>query len=248
MISVTIVNKNGQRTLGKTLDALQSFEEVLILDTGSEDDSLEIARTYRNTRIEKTDFKGFGPLHNLAAAKARFDWILSIDSDEVLSPELVQEIHSLELKPKNVYSISLQNYYNGKWIRHCGWWPDRHVRLYNKKRTSFSSDFVHEKIISEKMKKVDLQAPAKHYSYHNLFDFLAKMQRYSDLFAEQNQGKKKSSPLKAIIHSFAAFFKTYVLKRGFLDGYEGFIIANYNASTAFYKYLKLHETNQKKRC
>lgn len=246
MISVTILNKNGQRTLAKTLDALKSFKEVLLLDTGSEDQSLLIAKQYPNVRIEKASFNGFGPLHNLAAKSAKFDWILSIDSDEVLSPELCQEIFALSLDPKQVYSISLQNFYRKKWIQSCGWWPDRHVRLYNKKQTSFSADFVHEKIITRGLKELPLNAPAKHYSYHTISDFLEKMQRYSELFAEQNCGKKKSSPLKALFHGVGAFFKTYFLKRGFLDGYEGFVISSYNASTAFYKYLKLYEANQKK--
>lgn len=244
MISVTILNKDSERTLSDVLQSLKHFPEVILLDTGSTDRSLHIASTFKNVQIHRHPFTGFGELHNKATALASHDWILSLDSDEVLTEQLYQEIQSCSLDPNTVYSFPMQNYYNGKFIRHCGWHPDRHIRLYNRTKTKFSNSFVHEGIIKKHLKEHPFSHPVKHYSYASIFDFLRKMQRYSDLFAQQNKGKKHSSPFKAILHGFGAFFKTYFIKKGFLDGYEGFVISTYNANTSFYKYLKLYEKNK----
>jgi glycosyltransferase involved in cell wall biosynthesis len=245
MISVTILTFQSERFIQKVLESLATFDEILILDTGSTDKTLEIAEKFANVRIHKNLFSGFGPLHNLAASLCKNDWILSIDSDEVLSKELIQEIKYLDLDKKTAYSIPFHNFYNGKWIRWCGWYPDRHVRLYNRQATSFSNHFVHEKIQTDSLITANLQHPIHHFSYSEVSDFLRKMQNYSDLFADQNVGKKKSSPWKAIRHGAFAFIKSYLIKRGFLGGYEGFLISIYNAHTAFYKYLKLYEKNKK---
>jgi glycosyltransferase involved in cell wall biosynthesis len=246
MISVTILTKDSARLLRKVLNALSAFEEVLVLDTGSSDETLAIAREFANVRVHSTHFKGFGPLHNEAAALARHDWILSLDSDEVMTPELSREIAALALDDGCVYSISLHNYFNGKWIRWCGWYPDRHVRLYNKKRTRFTDAPVHEEIIGDGLREIALRAPVAHYSYTCVADFLTKIQRYSDLFAQQHRGKVSSSLSKAIGRGLAAFVKSYVLKRGFLGGPEGFLISTSNAISAFYRYMKLLEANQKR--
>ncbi|MCB1084720.1 MAG: glycosyltransferase family 2 protein [Chlamydiia bacterium] len=238
MISVTILTKDNVETIGSVLEGVKGFPEVLLLDTGSSDATLELAKIYSNIKVVKSPFIGFGPLHNLASKEAAHDWILSIDSDEVVTPELAQEILDLELNPQAVYSFPFENYFNGKHIKWCGWYPDRHIRLYNKKSTSFTNDQVHERVEAQDLKVIPLSAPVKHYSYRSISDFLKKMERYSNLFVEQNKGKK-SSLGKALIHGWFAFFKSYVLKRGFMGGREGYIISLYNAQTTFYKYLKL---------
>ncbi len=240
MITVTVLTKNSSQTLSKTLNALKAFDEVLILDTGSTDNTLEIARQYPNVTIHTSAFIGFGPAHNLASSLAKHEWILSIDSDEVLSDSLIEEILSLKLNKNYVYSIGRHNFFNGKHIKWCGGWhPDRVVRLYNREETSFNDAMVHEKILINELNVVCLKAPLFHTPYREIGDFLNKMQIYTTLFAKQNEEKKKGSLLKAILHSWFAFFKSYILKRGFLGGKEGFIISAYNAHTAFYKYLKL---------
>jgi glycosyltransferase involved in cell wall biosynthesis len=245
MITVTILTKNSQKYLREVLTALHRFDEVLIYDNGSTDNTLEIAGSFPNVTIYRGDFKGFGPTHNAASAVAKHDWILSIDSDEVATPEMVADIMSLDLDPKTVYSFPRHNFYRGTFIRWCGWFPDRQYRLYNRKKTSFSDAHVHEAILLNGMVHCSLKGPLRHYSYDSHADFLAKMQSYSDLFAKQNCGKKKASLAKAILHGLAAFFKAYILKRGILGGYEGFVISVYNGNTAFYKYLKLLEANEK---
>jgi glycosyltransferase involved in cell wall biosynthesis len=246
MISVTILTKNSAETLAATLDSLKTFDDVLILDTGSTDATLEIAKKYPNVTVRTMQFLGFGATHNVASALASRDWILSVDSDEVLSPELVDELHALPLDPACVYSIARLNYLNGKQIKWCGGWhPDRVIRLYNKQKTAFDQSQVHEKVISKGLQEIQLHHPMHHTPYRQMADFLNKMQAYSTLFATQHAEKRSASLGKAILHSWFAFFKSYVLKRGFMGGKEGAIISFYNAHTAFYKYLKLDEANKK---
>lgn len=246
-ISVTILCKNSEKYLKEVLEALHTFDEVLIYDNGSTDDTLAIAAGFPNVTIHRGTFCGFGPTHNIATELAKHDWIFSVDSDEVVSAALVMEIQALQI-PKNnknfVYSMPRDNYYNGKWIRWCGWYPDRQQRLYNRKVTRFSDDQVHEGIVTKGVELVKLTCPLKHYSYASTRDFLTKMQDYSELYARQNCGKKNASIATAIAHGFFAFFKSFFLKKGFFGGYEGFVISVYNGNTAFYKYLKLREFNR----
>lgn len=244
-ISVTILTKDSQKYLSEVLDAVRSFDEVLVYDTGSNDETMSIAAAFPNVRIVQAPFEGFGPSHNKASALAKHDWILSVDSDEVVTPAMAKEVLELSLDPQAVYSFQRHNRFNGKFIKWCGWYPDRQVRLYNRTKTAFTEAQVHEAIKTDGMRVISLKSPLKHYSYSNVADFLVKMQSYSSLFAKQNAGIKKSSPCKAALHGFFAFFKSYILKRGILGGYEGFLISAYNGHTAFYKYMKLYEANQK---
>lgn len=244
-ISVTILTKDSARHLAKVLEALKAFDDIVVLDNGSADGTLTIAKQFPNARIFATPFKGFGPLHNEASALARHDWILSLDSDEVLSAELAREIAALALDEKAVYCISRRNYFNGKWIRWCGWHPDWQARLYNKKQTRFSENLVHEGVVTNGFREIKLTAPVNHFPYANISDFIAKTQRYSDLFAQQNRGKKKSSLGIAISRGAAAFVKAYFFKRGFLGGREGFIISAHKGFITYFRYLKLLEANER---
>ena len=235
MISVCILTKDNERTIKRCLDSVSDFPEVILLDSGSKDKTLTIAKTYSNVTIHETHFSGFGSMRNQAADLAANTWILALDADEVFgqAPD--------DLDPSCIYSFPFHNYFNGKWIKWCGWYPDRHIRLYNKTATRFSGDKVHEKILSVNLREVKLTTPILHYSYDSIDDFLRKMQHYSSLFREQHPGKN-ASLLKALLHGWWAFIKCYFLKRGFMGGREGFIISQYNAHTAYYKYLKLAHT------
>ena len=245
MISITILTKNSRQYLEDVLNSVQDFDEVIIYDNGSTDDTLEIAAKFKNVKIIIGKFVGFGKTHNIASSHAKHEWVLSIDSDEIVTDEMSLEIKNLQLDENTVYSFSRHNYFNNKFIKWCGWYPDRQIRLYNKTKTQFDDAKVHEAIMLQGMKVIALKAPMIHYSYASISDFLNKMQSYSNLFAEQNRHIKKSSPCKAALHGFFAFFKSYILKRGFLGGYEGFVISAYNAHTSFYKYMKLYEANLK---
>lgn len=241
MISVCILTRNSAATLCATLDSLKDFPETILLDSGSTDETLKLAADYPNTRVFETPFLGFGPMRNKAAEFASHHWIFALDSDEVVSKELSQEILSLKLDPSKAYSVPRNNFFQGRPIYGCGWGNERIARLYPKSSVSYSNALVHEAL--ESYPTENLKAPIYHTPYRSLSDFLHKMQHYSELFAKQNRGKKKSSLGKAFFHSVFAFFKSYILKRGFLDGSRGLIISFYNAHTTWYKYLKLLEFN-----
>ncbi len=241
MITVAILTKDNQDTIAATLDSIKGFDEALLLDTGSCDRTLEIAKNYSNVTIHTAPFCGFGKLRNIAADLAKNDWILALDADEALSPALALEIGRTPLSPDCVYLMPFHNFYNGRHIKWCGWHPETHLRLYNRRKTGFDMAFVHEGLRRDGLRIIDFKEPVFHYPYRSTADFLRKMQTYSTLFAEQNAGKKKASLFTAIRHGSFAFFKSYILKKGFLGGREGFIISVYNGNTAFYKYLKLAE-------
>jgi glycosyltransferase involved in cell wall biosynthesis len=244
VISVCILTKNSNRTLAAALSSVSEFPEVILLDTGSTDDTLTIAKQFPNVRIHHAQFTNFGDLRNYAANFASNDWILALDSDESLSNELANEIHSLPLNPTSVYEIVFFNYFNGRKITGCGWHPESHLRLYNRQNAQFSPSKVHEKILRGHLTVQRLKNPILHTPYLAVSDFLAKMQFYSDLFALENKGKRKSSLWTALVHSAGAFLRSYFFQRGIFLGKEGMIISLYRANVAFYKYLKLAEANR----
>lgn len=244
MISIVILTRNSAKSLDRALQSTTAFPEVIILDSESTDATQSIASKYPNVRFHTHPFCGFGPMRSIADSLATYEWIFALDSDEVLSLELIERLSAISLHSKNVYRFPRHNFFNDKWIRWCGWYPDKQTRLYNKKMTSFSKALVHEKVITEHMQTIDLKNPILHYSYNTMDDFLVKMQLYSNLFAKQYTGKKKSSMSLAISHSTYAFIKSYFFQKGFLGGKEGLLISLYNSHTTFYKYLKLWEKNK----
>lgn len=244
MISAVVLTKNNQDTLYKTLESLISFSEVILIDTGSEDNTISIAKGFSNVTVFEKKLVGFGKLRNQGAALAKNDWILALDSDEILSSELISQITKERLDKKFVYSFPFHNFLEGRRVTFCGWHPESHIRLYNRKETAFNEDLVHEGIKKEGLSVKHLKFPIIHTPYRETKDFLHKMQLYTDLFAKQNQGKKKANLFIALIHSFFAFFKSYFLKKGIFHGRRGFLLSIYQANTALYKYLKLEEKNK----
>lgn len=247
-ISATVLTKDSARRLSEVLGALHWCDEVVVLDTGSCDDTHEIAEGFANVSLHRLNppFTGFGDAHRHAVALARNDWILSVDSDEVISPELAREIQGLQRCSRSVYTMPFHNHFNGRLIRSCGWFPDRHRRLFDRTVTNFCRSEVHEKVITNGLTVRALEHPIHHFSYDTTDDFLRKMRVYSHLFATQNAGRKSASAGKAVRRSVWAFVKSYLIQRGFLEGYEGFVISAYKAQTTFWKYLLLHEANRRR--
>lgn len=242
-VSVVMIVKNGARTIRRTLESLKVFDDVVVYDNGSTDETLQIARKYPNVHLIEGTFDGFGTTKNRAASFAKHDWILIIDSDEVVDAELLYALKTKLLDAKTIYIVNFLAYYKEIQIKYCGWNNQKIRRLYNKTVTRFNDNAVHENIIDEGMKKEPIEGNMKHYSYMNISDFIVKLDRYSTLFANDNAGKKSSSPAKAFFNGLYSFFRTYILKRGFLDGYAGLIIAFSHMATNFYKYIKLYEIN-----
>lgn len=242
-VSAVMIVKNGARTIRRTLESLREFDDVVVYDNGSSDATVEIAREYPNINLIEGHFDGFGTTKNRAASFAEHDWVLIIDSDEVVDEVLVKALQSKTLDPHTIYIVNFLAFYKEIEIRHCGWNNQKIRRLYNKKVTRFNDNAVHENIIDEGMKKEPIDGNMKHYSYMSISDFIIKLDRYSTLFANDNVGKKSSSPAKAFFNGLYSFLRTYILKRGFLDGYAGLIIAFSHMATNFYKYIKLYEMN-----
>ena len=246
-ISVTILTKNSERYLARCLDALAEFDEILIVDNGSSDATLEIAARYHNVRVVEHEFTGFGPLKNFAVKEAKNDWIFSVDSDEVATPKLIDSIKELSFKDiENIYTVERLNHYRQKPVKCCGWYPDEVMRLFNRRFTSFSDAMVHESlIVPNGAKIVKLEGELLHYPFDSVESLIAKMQSYSTLYAKGSD--KPSSPAKAFFRATFAFFRNYILQRGFLCGYEGLLISVSNANGVFYKYMKLYEKRREKK-
>lgn len=254
-ISATILVKNAQDTLRECLDSLKSFDEIILLDNDSSDGTLAIARDFaalhHNLRIHTSEFIGFGALKNLAVSYARNDWILSIDSDEVLESHTLEALTKLFAQshpptPNTLYALPRKNLYAGEWIKACGWYPDYVTRVFHKGYTRFNDNIVHESIILPKdAQLIKLDSGVKHYAFRDIAHLLQKLQKYSSLWAEQNL-HKTSSPLKASLRGSWTFVRNYFFKKGFLYGYKGFVISVCNALGAFFKYMKLYELHHKK--
>lgn len=243
-VSAVMIVKNGARTIEKSLESLTPFDDVIVYDNGSTDGTQGITGRYPNVRLIEGEFDGFGTTKNRAASYAKHDWILIIDCDEVVDDGLLHALKTEILDPNAIYIVNFLAYYKDTQIRYCGWNNQKIRRLYNKRVTCFNNNLVHENIMDKGMKKLFINGNMKHFSYLNLSDFMIKIDRYSTLFANNNVGVKKSSPAKAVLNAFYSFFRTYVLKRGFLDGYAGLVISFSHMATNFYKYMKLYEMNK----
>ncbi|OCL97531.1 Glycosyl transferase family 2 [Aliarcobacter thereius] len=243
-ISVAVLTKNNENTIINTLNSLTEFEDVVVYDNGSKDKTMEIAKSFPNVNLVQGEFKGFGWTKNQAASFTKNDWVIIIDSDEVVNKDLIDELKIKNLEDNTVYRLNSNGYYKDIQVKYCGWTLTV-KRLYNKKITSFNSkDEVHEHVLSNDLKEEVLKGSINHYSYHSISEFIIKADRYSTLFAKNNAGKKVSSPTKAFFNGVYSFFRTYILKQGFKDGYVGLIIAFSHMVTNFYKYIKLYEANK----
>ncbi len=242
-ISAVMIVKDGEETIAKTLDSLKAFDDVVVYDTGSTDNTINIVKAYDNVVLHLSHFTGFSHSKNQAAKLAKNDWILSIDADEVVSPELLNTLQTIELQDNTVYKIKRNNYYRNCVIKYSGWGNEYVIRLYNKEQTQFNGKLVHEHIDYDDMQLEKIAGDLRHYSYLSISHFVIKRDLYSSLFAEENKGKRKSSPIIALLKGAFDFLNTYLVKLGFLDGYRGLLIAVSNANVTFYKYLKLYEAN-----
>jgi len=241
MLSVIIITKNESAHIGPCLQSVLWADEIIVLDSGSEDDTVEICKQYTDS-LFITDWPGFGIQKQRALDKAQGDWILSIDADEVVTTELRIEIEkALQQEQFNGYEIPRLSSYCGKQIRHGGWWPDYVLRLFRRNAGYFTESVVHERIVVQgEIGK--LTSPLLHDAFVNLDEVLRKVNCYSSLGAEMlHQKGVKSSISKAIFKALWTFIRTYWLKAAFLDGRQGLMLSISNAEGSYYKYVKLLE-------
>ena len=241
-ISVVIIAKNAEGTIGKTLESLHAFEEVVLYLNDSSDNTEKIAGRYSNVKVVKGEFTGFGPTKNLAASYASNEWILSLDSDEILTGENIDEISSLDLDNRDhLYRMYRDNYFLG----HKTQSSDKIVRIYHKGFTRFNDNNVHEKVIIPKGAKViDLKSHFIHLNITDINQTLTKIIHYTDL---GSTGKKTCFFGTVIAKSLFAFFKTYILQGNIVRGWVGFALAVNSANKRYYKYLKQYINCQKEK-
>lgn len=243
-ISVVIIAKNNENTIQKTLESLVSFTDVVVYDNGSTDTTMDIAKKFSNVNLVQGEFHGFGWTKNKAVSYAKNDWVVIIDSDEVIDTQLLDTLQTKDLDENKVYQLNFKAFYKDIQVKYCGWNNQKIKRVYNKTKTKYNDNDVHEDIITDGFDIEALAGNVEHYSYHSISQFVIKADHYSTLFAKNNVGKKSSSPSKAFLNAIYSFIKTYIFKRGFLDGYVGLIVSYSHMVTNFYKYIKLYELNK----
>lgn len=239
-MSVTVITKNEAENIEACLRSVRFADQIVVLDSGSTDDTIQIARSMGAEVSLSPDWQGFGIQKNRALALANSDWVLSLDADERVTPELQAEIRAtLEAPAFDVYSFPRLSSYCGRYMRHSGWYPDRVTRLFRRHAAQFSDDLVHEKIMTSS-KVGQLRSPLRHESFRSFEAVLDKANRYSTAGAQILLNRGKSASLgTALGHGLWTFIRTYFLRLGFLDGRMGLVLAISNAEGTYYRYLKL---------
>ena len=242
-LSVAIITENEQVRLPSCLETVSFAEEVLVVDSGSTDRTREIAEAF-GARVVVEPWRGFSGQKQFAVDQCSHDWVLILDADERVPPhtaELIRKALSQDRPAVHAYSLKRKNYLHGRWIRHCGWWPDRVIRLVDRKRGAFDGRLVHESWRTSGPVQT-LDAFIEHRSFGNYSELIAKMERYSNLSSKElfDRGANANA-LTPVFHGLWMFWKTYLLELGLLDGVDGLIIATMNAGGSFLKYAKLIE-------
>ena len=241
-VSVVIIAKNEADNIAGALESVQWIEDVVVVDSGSSDATIEIAKRYTD-RVTTRTWEGYGAQKNYATGLAAHDWVLSLDADERVSPELAEEIQALmqSAPPMQGYRIPRTTHYLGRWIHSTDWYPDRQLRLYDRRVAQWSARSVHESV------RIDgqvgrLRSELYHYSYREVTEHLSRMNRYTTLSATQMMADgRRASWLDLIGHPPLVFLRNYVWRRGFQDGLPGLIVSLMNSYYVFCKYAKLWE-------
>jgi len=238
-LSAIVIAKNEAANIADCLDSLAFCDEVVVVDGGSSDDTVALAKAKGARVVSAPDWQGYGPQKNLALSQAHGDWVLSVDADERVTPALAAEIERAIAEARaDGYRMPRLSSFCGREIRHCGWYPDYVLRLFRRDKARFSDDLVHERVICEAPIGT-LREPLRHRTIVSLEDALSKIDRYSTAGADMLvASRRRVYFLSGMAHGSWTFLRTYILRAGFLDGPEGFLVARYHAQTTFYRYMK----------
>jgi glycosyltransferase involved in cell wall biosynthesis len=245
-ISATLITCNEEQNIADALRSIAWADEIIVVDSGSSDSTLDICRQFTD-RILHRDWIGYVDQKNFAVKNARNDWIFSLDADERSSPELSGEIRELARNgfESKGYRIPRLTNFMGRWIRHGDWYPDYQLRLFNRRFGKWEGGRVHESFRLSENSGL-LKGDIHHYTYRSLSEYLKRLETYTALAANDYQQRgEKTTPLKLLGNPTGAFIKAYLLKRGFLDGTPGFMVAVMGAVSVFFKYAKLWELQRK---
>lgn len=239
-LSVTIITFNEEKNIEPCLESLKWADEIVVLDSFSSDRTVEICKRYTE-RVFQEPWSGYGKQKNLCAARASHRWILNIDADERVTPSGAEEIQRvLSREPEqSLFFFPRKNFFGDRWVRYGGWYPDRIGRLYDKTRSAFTETRVHETLCPGGDMGV-LDEPLLHYSFAGMADYIERQNRYSSLFAEEwGREGRKAGWTDLVFRPPWTFFKAYVLRQGFREGYLGLFLG---LSMAFYTFLKYAKT------
>lgn len=247
MISLTacIITYNEEKNIARCLTALKNVvDEVIVVDSFSQDKTVAIAESL-GAKVFQRKFKGYGDQKFFAQQQAKYDWVFSIDADEVVSPALAESILSLKENPRfDAYAVDILPNYCGHWIRHCGWYPQPKLRIWNKQKGTMLNRKLHEGIeLFDKNAPIGkLKGDLLHYSYNTISDHIRKMETYTEIGARADVARGKNcSLLKLIVAPTWKFFADFILRLGFLDGYYGYIVCRNSAFASFVKYAKTRQ-------
>jgi glycosyltransferase involved in cell wall biosynthesis len=251
-ISAVIIAYNEEDNIGRCLESLkQTADEVVVVDSFSSDRTAEICKS-RGVEFIQHHFAGHIEQKNFALTCAANDVVLSLDADEALSDELIESIQSARRNwCADGYSMNRLTRYCGRWIRHCGWYPDKKIRLWNRRKGHWGGVNPHDHVVMDQGSRIGhLNGDLLHYSYPTIRDHVSQINRFSDIAAAAAfaDGRRSNLILDVCLNPTLTFFKKYVLKLGILDGYEGFVISTSTAYGKFLKYIKLRELEKQKKC
>jgi glycosyltransferase involved in cell wall biosynthesis len=238
-ISATLIACNEERKIARAIESLRCCDEIVVIDSGSTDRTIEIAKNL-GARVVESAWPGYAKQKNLAAARAANDWILSLDADETVSEALEGEIWQLRKNGPacDAYTMPRMAQYLGRWILHSGWYPDRKVRLYDRRKAEWEGDFVHESVTVNGTVG-HLSSAILHYTCDSLSEHLKTIDHYTTLAAQELVARKHVVGWgDLVLDPVWTFLRTYVVQRGFLDGFEGLAIAYMAATYSFLKYAK----------
>lgn len=258
-LSVILIVKNEASNILDCLASVSFADQIIVIDSGSTDNTVELARAAGAQVVQTSDWPGFGVQKNRALDLATCDWVFSIDADERVTPELAVQLKSainlnhendsksnIAITQHDAFEVPRLTQFCGQWIRHCGWTPDFVLRLFKRGSARFSNDLVHERLVQSQGTCGKLTTPMLHYSYPTPASYWRKLEQYSQAWAKQRHlAGKKTSMLRAAMSGLAAFFRTYIVRLGFLDGALGFAVCTMQAQSAFGKYFTLYCLNLK---
>ena len=240
-LTAVVITKDNERTIARCIGSLAFAEEIVVLDSGSTDATPAICRELGAQVHATSDWPGYGPQKNRALALATGEWVISVDSDEWVTSESRAEIENAirAAEGRAAYAMPRRSSFCGRFMKHSGWWPDHVVRLFRREAGRFSDDHTHERLIVEGAIG-RLREPLMHEAIFDLDQMVLKMNAYSSASARSRFAEGRRATLgTAILHGAWTFFRTYVLRLGFLDGREGFMLAVANAEGSYYRYVKL---------
>jgi glycosyltransferase involved in cell wall biosynthesis len=243
-ISATVITHNEAQDVAAALESLSFADEIIVVDSESTDATVDLARRFTD-RVYVRPWPGYSQQKNFAAGQARNDWIFSLDADERVSPELLREIEGLvsaEGEPRaSAFEMPRLAFYLGRWIRHSGWYPDRKIRLYDRRRARWTGEYVHEAL------QVDgpverLKGDLLHFTVNTVSEHHQRLDVYTTLAAREAFAKgRRASAISLLASPVISFARSYFLKLGFLDGWQGLVIAKFASQYAFLKIAKLRE-------